>query len=159
MTRTEKIEALEVTNPIKEKRTETIKGRTCANGSKKRSFLKDGEYFSSPTILIEALFSSLVIDTHEGIDIATFDVPGAYLHVEIPEDKQIPLRLRDEFVDIMCDVNEEHRKNVVVDNGKILLYMKEVRAIYRCIQSSLLWYDLYTNTLKDMGVEINPYDK
>ena len=37
--------------------------------------------------------------------------------------------------------------------------MKLVRSIYRCIQSALLWYDLYSNKLKDMGFEINPYDK
>ena len=29
--------------------------------------------------------------------------------------------------------------------------MKVVRAIYRGIQYDFLWYDLYANTLKDMG--------
>ena len=37
--------------------------------------------------------------------------------------------------------------------------MKVVRAIYGRIQSYFLWYDLYSNTLKDMVFEINPYDK
>ena len=37
--------------------------------------------------------------------------------------------------------------------------MKVVRAIYGYIQSALMCYDLYTNKLKDMGFEINPYDK
>ena len=59
----------------------------------------------------------------------------------------------------MCDFNKEHRKNVVIKNGKIVLYTKIVKAVYRCIQSALLWYDLYVNKLKDMGFEINPYDK
>ena len=36
--------------------------------------------------------------------------------------------------------------------------MKLVGAIYGCIQSALLLYDLYANTLKDMGFEINPYE-
>ena len=48
---------------------------------------------------------------------------------------------------------------MVIENGKILLYMKVVRAIYRYIQYALMWYDLYANTLKDTGFEIGPYDK
>ena len=146
-------------NLIKEKLTGTIKGCTCENDSKQRSFLKDVEDFASPMISLEALFSSFSIDTHEGRDIATFDIPGAYLQEEMPEDKHIILKLRDEYVDIMCDVNEEHRKNVVIKNMERVLYMKLVRVIYGCIQSALLWYDLYSNTLKGVGFEINPYDK
>ena len=71
---------------IKEKRTGTIKGCTCANISKQRSnFLKDGEDFTSPTVSLEALFISFLIDAHEVRDVAAFDIPGAYLHAEIPE--------------------------------------------------------------------------
>ena len=156
---TEKREALEAVNLIKENLTGIIKGRTCANGSKQRIVLKDGEDFVSPMMSLEALFISLVIDTPEGRYIDTFDIPDTYIHAEIPEYKQILLKLRDEFVDIMFDVNEEHRKNVVINNGKRVLYMRVVRAIYGRTQSTLLWYDLYANKLEDMGFEINPYDK
>ena len=48
---------------------------------------------------------------------------------------------------------------MVIDNGKRVLYMELLRAIYGCIQSALMWYALYANTLKDMGFEINSYDK
>ena len=50
-------------------------------------------------------------------------------------------------------------KNMVIKNGKIVLYMKLVRAIYEYLKPALLWYNLYPNTLKGMGFEINPYDK
>ena len=59
----------------------------------------------------------------------------------------------------MCDINEEHRKNVVIENDNRVSYMKVERLIYGCIQSIFLWYDIYANRLKDMGFEINPYDK
>ena len=59
----------------------------------------------------------------------------------------------------MREVNEEHRKNVVINNGKRVLCMKVVRAIYGCVQSALMWYGLYANTFKDIDVKINPYDK
>ena len=159
LTSTKKKEALEAVNLNKEKRTGTIRGRTSANGRKQRSFLKDGEEFTSPTISLEAIFRSLVIDVHEGRDIAIFDIPGSYLHAEMPEDKQIILKVQDKFVDIMCDVNKKHRKNVVIENGNIVLYMKGVGSIYRCIQYALMLYDLYANTLNDMVFEIYSYDK
>ena len=67
--------------------------------------------------------------------------------------------LRDRFVDIMCEVNEEFREYVTVVNGKRVLYLKVLRAIYGCIQSAKLWYELYVDTLEKMGFQLNPYDK
>ena len=32
------------------------------------------------------------------------------------------------------------------------------RALYGCVQSALLWYELYVNTLKDLGFILNLYD-
>ena len=51
--------------------------------------------------------STLLIDAMEQRDEEVFDVPGGYLQTEMPEDKQILLRIRDEFLDIMCDVNPD----------------------------------------------------
>ena len=80
LARTENREALEEINLIKEKRTGTIKGCTFANESKQKRILKDLEDFASPTISLEDLFSSFVIDSHEGRDSTTFDIPAAHLH-------------------------------------------------------------------------------
>jgi hypothetical protein len=33
-----------------------------------------------------------------------------------------------------------------------------VKAIYGCVKSALLWYELFHGTLKEMGFVINPYD-
>ena len=37
--------------------------------------------------------------------------------------------------------------------------MKVIHSIYGCIESALLWYNLYASTLKGLGFKINPYDK
>ena len=58
-----------------------------------KKFFKDVEYFVLPTISLEALFISFVIDAHKGRYINTFDIPGEYIHAEIPEDKQILFKL------------------------------------------------------------------
>ena len=150
-----KQQVLEAVNLIRRKKCRKIKGCTCADGSKQQDYLKDGKDYLSPTISLKALFSTMLIDAHKGRYIATFDIPGAYLHAKIPKDKQVILKLRDKFVDIMCEVNEEHRENVVIKNGKRVLYLQVVQTTYGCIELALLWYDLYASTLQGMGLEIN----
>ena len=154
-----KSQAMEAVNLIKIKRCGKVKGRTCANGSVQRKYLSSEDSIASPTVSLEAFLSTLLIDAKEGRDVAIFDVPGAYLHAEFPEDKTVLMKLRDEFVDIMCNVNPEYKKFVKVIGGKKLLYLRVLRAIYGCIESALLWYNLFSSTLVQMGFTLNPYDK
>ena len=39
------------------------------------------------------------------------------------------------------------------------MYVRVLRALHGCIESAMLWYELYSSTLQDMGFELNPYDK
>ena len=159
LTLEDKKRALEAVNLIKKKKCGKFKGRTCANGKKQKKYLKHGESIASPTVSLEAIIGTLLIEVREGRDVAIFDVPGAYLHAEMPGDKKLLMVFRGEFVDIMCDVNEEYKKYVIYENGKKVLYVRILRAIYGCIESALLWYQLYAKTLKQMGFKLNPYDK
>jgi len=61
----------------------------------------------------------------------------------MPEDKQTLMVLRGDFVDIMCQVDPDNKRY-------------RLRALYGCIESALLWYNLY---VKDMGFVINSYDR
>ena len=159
LSREEKRQSLEAVNLIKEKRCGKIKGRTCANGSRQREFLKEDESVSSPTCAMESLIATLVIDAYEGRDVGVYDVPGAFLQSDIPKDKKLLMTIRGEFVDIMCDVNPEYKEHVRVVNGKKVLYVQVLQAIYGCIESALLWYNFYATTLEKEGFKINPYDR
>jgi hypothetical protein len=33
-----------------------------------------------------------------------------------------------------------------------------LKALYGCVKSALLWYELFTGTLQEIGFELNPYD-
>ena len=44
-------------------------------------------------------------------------------------------------------------------NEKKVLYLRVLRALYGCLESALLWYDLYSSTLVKHGFKINPYDR
>ena len=61
---------------------------------------------------MEDLMAQLMIDAFEERAMAIFDVPGAYLNSETPEDKLVLLKLEAEFVDIMCEFNPEFINDV-----------------------------------------------
>ena len=79
---------------------------------------------------------------------AIFDVPGTYVNADMPEENFILLNTEGEFVDIMCKANPEHKKNVHVQNGVNVLYLRLQKAWYGCMEYALLWYELYLNTMK-----------
>ena len=48
---------------------------------------------------------------------------------------------------------------VEYEKGRKVIYLKLKKALYGCMQSSLLWWKLLTSTLVEkMGFVLNPYD-
>ena len=140
------------------------KERTCANGARKRKFIKDTDSFASPTVSLEAIMTTLMIDAYEGRNMPIADVPGAYLDAEFPKEKKVILKLSGVFVYIMCDINPEYRNHIMYKTTKKgrkikCLYVKVLRALYGCLESAFLWYELYSSTLCKMGFKLNEYDK
>ena len=104
MYRQEKWRELRNVNLIKEKRWGKIKGRTCTDGIRHHIYIPQEEV-KPPTIALEALFASLLIEAHEERAVQNFDFPGAYLHASLPDDKVVHMKFEGKFVDIMCKVN------------------------------------------------------
>ena len=90
---------------------------------------------------------------------AIFNIPGAYLNTDIPDDKFILLNSEGKCLDIMCEVNARHKRYLHAENGLKLLYLRLTKALYGCMEYALLWYDLYSKTLEPQGFLINPYDR
>ena len=99
---------------------------------------------------------SLMIDAKERRDVATADVKGAYLHMDMKD--FVLLQLVGKAVNIMCQVNPKYEKFVVIENGKKVLDLQLLKALYGCVQFALLWYNLFTSTLVRMGFKLNPYN-
>ena len=89
--------------------------------------------------------TTLAIDAYKGRDVAIVDVPGAYLHADMPQTKgkTVLLKLKGDFVDIMCSANEEFTPHVEYEGKTKVLYMKVLQAIYGCLKFTILWYNLY----------------
>ena len=107
LTPLDKNKTQEAVNLIKQKRCGNIKVTTCANGSKQIKYLKPDESVYSPICSTEALMEILVIYAMDQRDVSIFDVPGAFLKTAIPADKFLLIQIRDEFVDVIYEVNPE----------------------------------------------------
>ena len=78
----------------------------------------------------------------------------------VGDDKErVILKFTGDFFDIMCEVNLEHVVHVIYANGKKVLYMAVLKAVYWCIESVLRWYELFSQTLEKEGFVINQYDR
>ena len=91
--------ALRAINLLKEKLDGTLKGRTVADGRPQRS-LYDRSETASPTVAKGALMLSILMDAHEGRDVATADVAGAYLKAYM--DDYVLMKFTGASVDILC---------------------------------------------------------
>ena len=54
---------------------------------------------------------------------------------------------------------QKYQSFVEYENGRRVICLRLKKALYGCVQSSLLWYKLFTKTLTEkMSFELNPYD-
>jgi hypothetical protein len=155
LTKEQKLGALRAINLIKEKRDGRLKGRTVADGRSQRPLYEKHET-ASPTVSTDALLLTVAIDANEGRDVATADVAGAYLKADMTD--FVLMKFVDESVDILCDMNKKYEDFVVTEKGKKVLYVQLLKAIYGCVTSALLWYNVFRSTLEEMGFVLNPYD-
>ena len=132
-----------------------LKGRSVFDGRKQR-FMYTKEETASPTVSIDAFFLSLVIDGIELRDTAMADIKGAYLNAIM--DDEVIMKIVRKDVDIFCELREDFKKFVVMENGIKVLYVQLYKALYGCVKSALLWYEMFTDHLVEMGFQVNPYD-
>ena len=155
LTAQQKKAALRSVNVIKEKRCGKIKGRSCADGRSQRPHYDKSET-ASPALSTDTLIMSLIIDAVERPKVITADIAGAYLNAFMRD--YVLMKLTGDVVDIFCQIDEKYKKFVVMEGETKVLYVRLNKALYGCVQSALLWYELFSTTLKEMGFELNPYD-
>jgi hypothetical protein len=144
-----------------EKKDGRLKARHCANGSTQRGYI-GREEASSPTVSTESILLTAVIEAEEGRDVATMDIPNAFIQTEVSEtDKhgnKTIMKIRGVLVDILCEMKPEWEDFVTIEKGKRVLYMHILKAIYGMLVSAMLFYQKLSADLVDFGFEINPYD-
>eukprot|EP00977_Amphora_coffeiformis_P023701 scaffold13992_cov140-Amphora_coffeaeformis.AAC.1 len=158
---TERGRALESLIFLNEKRDGTIKARHCANGSTQRSYMAR-EDVSSPTVSTESTLLTGVIEAMEGRDVATCDIPNAFIQTEVEErDKdghRTIMKIRGQLVAILVEIDPMYQEFVVHERGQPILYVHITKAIYGMLVSAMLFYRKLVADLQAYGFELNPYD-
>ena len=141
---------------LKQKQTGQIKGRGCADGCKQRlNTPKDAA--SSPTVATESVLLSCVIDAKERRDVATVDIPGAFMQGD--QDETVHMRLEGTLAELLTKCDPKlYWQYVVTENNKPVLYVELVKALYGTLRTALILWRKLTSKLVEWGFTINPYD-
>ena len=84
----------------------------------------------------------MVIDAKERRDVMSADIPNAFIQAKIPTnkgDEKIIMKITGKLMDILVKMAPEvYAKHVVYKNGKKVLYVQVLRALYGMLISAIL---------------------
>ena len=92
---------------LKQKRTGQIKGTGCADGRKQR-LQYNKEDASSPTVAIESVMLTSIVDAMEGRDVATVDIRGVFMQADI--DEVVYMKISGTMVDLLVELDRSKYK-------------------------------------------------
>ena len=161
LTAEEKRKAVDSMMLLAEKNDGSVKGRHVFKGSESRDWLTREET-SSPTASQEGIMTTCVIDAHEERDMMSLDIPNAFIQTLMPEVKdgeaRVTMKITGLLVDYLIAIDATYRDYVVTKNGKRVIYVVILRAIYGMLVASLLFYKKIRADFEDEGFIFNPYD-
>jgi hypothetical protein len=157
LTKEERTKAVASLMFLKEKRDHLVKARMCTDRQKQRGDWTKQD-MTSPTVSMEAVFITAVVDAYEECNIACFDIPSAFLHAD--SDEYITMILKGRLTELMVQVAPNlYREYISVDRkGMAILYVKMQKAIYGLLRSAILFYKKLVADLESIGFKLNPYD-
>ena len=153
----EKKAALQYLMFLKRKRCGRIKGRGCADGRKQRSNTNKDDV-SAPTVATESLLLTCLIDAMEERDVATVDIPGAFMQADMEGD-DVHMKLEGKMVHLLAQIDPKlYRKYITDEKGKLEMYVKLKKALYDTLQAAMLFWKNLSTSLKEWGFTIYPYN-
>ena len=100
---------------------------------------------------------SATIDAMEGRDVATADVPGAFVQADI--DEVVHVKFEGEMAEMLVKLDPKLcRKHIKDKNGKTVLHVGLLKALCGTLKAPLLFWKLLHGKLVSWGFEINPHD-
>ena len=160
MSKQEFKEALESHLFLKQKRDGKVKGRVVAGGNRQRDYISKEEA-TSPTVKLESVLLSAIIDAKEGRDVATVDIPNAFVQTRLEDDKdKAIIRFRGALADYMIAVAPDFYGPYAIKDskGETILYVRILNALYGIMKAALLYYEKFVKDITAKGFVINPYD-
>jgi hypothetical protein len=89
---------------------------------------------------------SATIDGMEERDVATVDTQGAFMEADI--DKVVHVNLEGKITDILVRMDPKLYQRYIKDkNGKVVLYVELLKALYGTLKVALLFWNLLASKL------------
>jgi hypothetical protein len=145
---------------LKLKQDGKIKGRTISGGNKQHYYISK-EDATSPTVAMESVLLSCIIDAEEHRDVAVVDIPNAFVQTRVENKKDMAfIKIRGILVDILVEIVPEAYTSCVSKDkkGNKQLMVQCQNALYGTMVASLLYYRKFVTSLTDIDLTINPYD-
>jgi len=110
---------------------------------------------SSPTVSLEAKMMSCAIDTKDNRYVAVTKIPRAFLHADMEE--EIHMLLKVTIAELIVKLDPKLYRKYIWQNktDKPMLYIKLKKALYRTLQTLLLFWRLLSNTLVEWSFKLN----
>jgi hypothetical protein len=146
---------------IVKKRDGHVCARACTDSSKECLELGyKKEEGASPMVATDSILISTTINAHKGHNVATINIPSAFLNAF--NNKDTIMLLKGCLSKLMVQVDPHLYCKYIIHNKKNqpLLYVKLTKAIYSLLKSALLFYRKFVNDLKSCSSPfvIDPYN-
>jgi hypothetical protein len=133
---------------------EKLKSRLVAGGHMQDRSEMYSEDISSPTVQLPFLLTIAGIAAKQHRTVRAVDIGGAYLNANISH-HEIMMELDPTMSSILIHMDHSYEK-YVRPNGTIIVQLD--KALYGCVESARLWYNLLAQSLEGIGYTKNPMD-
>ena len=98
---------------------------------------------------------SCVMDVHEWCDIATIDIPGMFMQANM--DEEVHMQLQRKMAKLIVQLDPTlYIQYTVCENGKLVLYVVQLKALYGTLHATLLFMQKLMTTLGEPWVQGQP---
>ena len=132
---------------------EKLKARLVANGAQMDASTHTD--LSSPTVSLTFLLMMVVVAARERREVATMDIGSAFVKASMDGEEEVLLTLDQLSAVLLIKIDPSYRQ-FLNDRGEMVVKLK--KALYGCLQSAKLWFELLVKELKAFGYEQNAVD-
>ena len=91
-------------------------------------------------------------------NVTCIGIPNAFIQTEMGGDKVI-MKLRGELAELLVTICPQlYRQYLMDENGKMVLYVELLKALYGTLKAALFFYLKLKAKLESIGFKLNPYD-
>ena len=114
---------------------------------------------STPTVALELVMLTSVINATKGRDVTTMDIHESFISSSLPEDKIVYIFFLGKMAEFIVKTDQQLYGQYLVKrpNKSLMLYMQLNKVIYSLLINAFLFYEKMVGDLYANGFKLNPY--